>query len=180
MNKLVGIILAVGACVAAARADESAFDFNCSRARSMVRLMQRGPDVVINHAAADAVRYRDRTIPGWTCLMTPLPPMRDGRTYLESLDCYAKSDNSKPNDDDFAGAGEVFKNNLTPFNECFGNDLLGETPVSYTRTSRGEGIIAMLKNKYAGVPILVTYGYFWDSTTGQPIVWKTVVGYQRQ
>jgi hypothetical protein len=179
MNKiLIGLLF--GAAIATARADGSAFDFNCERVKSMVRLMQRGPDAVVNHAASNVVRYRDRTIPGWTCVMTPLPPMRDNRVYLQSLDCYANNDKSVVVESDFSEAGETFKNNLTSFYQCFKDDLVSETPVSYTRTSRGEGIIGVLKDEFEGVPLLVTYGYFWDSTTKQPIIWQTIVGYQRQ
>ena len=146
----------------------------------MIALLEQGPDATVNQAAADAVSYRDDTIQGWTCLMTPLPPMQNGRIYLESLDCYRSNGAKSVSEQDFSSAGEIFKRNLDAFYKCFGDDLMSETPVSYVRTTRGEGIIGLLKNSYRRRHILVTYGYLQDSSRHTPLTWQTIVGYSKQ
>lgn len=180
MNTLLVAIAFSMTQVATAFAGESGFDFRCVEVKSMIDLMTEGPDAVIDQASDDPVTYRDKTIPGWTCLMTPLPPMRNGRVYLQSLDCYAENGAKTVDERDFTNAGEIFKKNLAAFYKCFRDDLMNETPVSYMGTSRGEGIRGMLKSAYHGRHILVTYGYVRNSSPITPIVWQTVVGYSRE
>ena len=153
------------------------FDFACYEVKALVRLMQEGPTEVINRAADDPVVYRDRSIRGWTCLMTPLPPMRNGRPYLQSLDCYSDNGDNHVTEQELAASGTLFQKNLASFYACFGTDLLNEAPVSYTQNNRGEGIRAVLRNSYNGRHVIVQYGYLWDQVQTGRIVWQSIVGY---
>jgi hypothetical protein len=180
MIKSLTALFLSAATLSSVAAESNNFDFGCHDVKSMIELMEEGPEDVVKQAADDPADYRDNTISGWTCAMTPLPPMRNGRIYLQSLDCFTDNGQKHVTDDDFATAGEIFKKNLGAFYDCFGKGLLTETPVSYTRTSRGEGIIGVLKNTYEGRHIIVQYGYFWDSTRPTPIIWQTIVGYGRE
>jgi hypothetical protein len=172
-------LIFVGALVAAssAAASDSRFNFSCSEVKALVEHMEDGPTDVIDWAADDPVEYRDNSISGWVCVMTPLPPLKHGRPYLQSLDCYADNGDSHVTEGDLASAGELFKSNLNRFNACFRTDLLTEAPVSYTGGHRGEGIRAVLKSDYDGHHIVVQYGYLWDQVKTGRIVWQTIVGY---
>lgn len=168
-----------GAAIVASSVTSAAdrFDFACRDVKAMVRMMEDGPDEVIRQAADDPVAYRDRSIRGWTCLMTPLPPMRNGRIYLQSLDCYADNGDNHVTERDLAASGALFQKNLASFNACFGTDVLSEAPISYTDNHRGEGIRAILGNSYGGHHIIVQYGYLWDQAQTGRIVWQSIVGY---
>lgn len=159
----------------AASADR--FDFACSDVKELVRLIEKGPTEALNEAGDDPVAYRDRSIRGWTCLVTPLPPLRDGRPYLQSFDCYADNGSSNVTEQSLSAAGTQFQKNLASFNACFGRDLLTEAPVSYAQNHRGEGIRAVLSDSYGGHHIIVQYGYLWDQVQTGRIVWQSIVAY---
>ncbi len=169
------IVIAITSTDVAASADR--FDFACHEVKAMVHGMQDGPTDVINRAADDPVAYRDQTIRGWTCLMTPLPPLRNGVPYLQSLDCYADNSDNHVTEQDLSAAGALFQKNLASFNACFGSELLTEAPVTYTHGHRGEGIRAVLSDSYGGHHIIVQYGYLWDTVQTGRIVWQATVGY---
>jgi hypothetical protein len=179
MNKR--IMAFVGSIIAAssATAADSKFNFACHDVKALVNLMEDGPTDVINRAADDPVEYRDNSIRGWTCLMTPLPPLRNGRPYLKSLDCYADNGDSNVTEVALSASGETFKKNLDPFHSCFGHDIITEAPVSYTGNNRGEGIRAILRNRYDDHHVIVQYGYLWDQVKTGRIVWQTIIAYGR-
>jgi hypothetical protein len=173
------VVVFVGAILLGptSNASDSKFDFACQEVKALVDLMENGPTDVINQAADDPVQYRDHSIRGWTCLMTPLPPLRHGRPYLKSLDCYADNGDSHVNEQALSASGETFKRNMDPFHACFRGSILTEAPVSYTDNHRGEGIRAVLSNTYQGHHIIIQYGYLWDQIQTGRIVWQTIIGY---
>lgn len=163
--------------ITTAFAASSPFDFRCRDVKDLVDLVGDGPDAVIQDLQQGRREFIEDTVEGWKCSTDPFPPSRNGRTYLVGVQCAATDEIKAVTDATLAQAGEIFKRNLSAFYSCFGQQLVNETPKSYTRTSHGEGIIGVLSNSVNGHHLIVEYSYFWDSTVHIPIMWTTKVGY---
>jgi len=176
MKSLTALVL-TAATISSVAVSRDKVDFSCHDVKSMIELLEDGPEDVVKQVADDPVDYRDNHHIG-VDVRNDAPSANAQRNNLPSeLGLLYGQRPKHVTDDDFATAGESFKRGLGAFYDCFGKELLTETPVSYTRTSRGEGIIGILKDTYKGRHIIVQYGYFWDSAHATPIVWQTIVGY---
>jgi hypothetical protein len=176
MNRIMGVLILSLFAGSAAAQDES---FHCDAAKRLLGWLEGGPDRVTEELQRDPSRFTRETIPGWVCLTTPFPPERNGHRYVENISCSLQTGSNNPSDADFATAGKSFQKNLNAYYGCFGDDILNTTPQSYTRTTRGEGMIGLLKRSVGGHPLLIEYGYFRNSSPATPIIWEITAGYSQ-
>jgi hypothetical protein len=177
MNRNRVLAFAVAILPMTSASADSPFDFRCDDVQLLVDIIENGPNAVVRRLQRRREDFIHETLSGWKCSTDPFPPERNGRVYVEGVVCEATDDIKSVTDANFQEAGEIFKRNLDKFYSCFGDDLINETPKTYVRTSRGEGILGMLTNRFHGHHLIVEYGYFWDSTLHIPIVWTTRVTY---
>jgi hypothetical protein len=165
------------ALLSAAAGATGPYDFSCDDVKQLVRLIEAGPDAVVRKFTDYPSVFTKGAINGWTCLTDPLPPLRNNRIYLKAIECVATNDDKLVSEDEMADAGATFMGNVRSFQRCFGENLLNETPKSYARKTRGEGIVGVLSNTFMNRHILVEYGYFRNTSPPSPLYWQTIVGY---
>jgi hypothetical protein len=151
--------------------------FHCNAAKRMVNRLTLGPDGIATELRQQPLQFTRQMIPGWICLTTPFPPEQDGRNYVQDISCSLPTGGKDPSDTDFAAAGELLRNGLNSFFNCFRDDLIRSMPKSYSNTTRGEGIVGLLKQTFNGHPLLVEYGYFRNASPPTAIIWELTVGY---
>lgn len=153
--------------------------FHCDAAKQMLSWLAGGPDRVIAELQRQPARFTQQTIPGWVCLTTPFPPERDGHGFVQDLNCSLRVGTLNPTDVEFTRAGEFFRQQLNKFYSCFGDDLINSMPKSYANTTRGEGVVGLLKQGFADHPLLIEYGYFRNESPATPIIWEITAGYSQ-
>jgi hypothetical protein len=147
------------------------YDFDCDGAKRIVETLKLGPDRITQMSTDWFVKEQ---MSGWECIPDPLPPERNGRAYIEAIECVRSDGRTPVTLKELAEAGAVYKRNLRAALSCFPENL-GSTPISYDNTSRGEGILVPtgeFTKDGAGreYHVLLEYTYFQDSDS--PIYWR--------
>lgn len=154
--------------------------FDCKGAHDLVDLLMEGPEETVLELELDPEEFIYDTMSGWRCGVDPYPPFRNGAPFVSFLECVWDDPLERPSEEDFKMAGKTFKKNLSSALECF-PDSRAEFPISYQRTTRGEGIQIVLDetalNPVTGKQhnLILSHTYVQDRKT--PLFWITKVGY---
>lgn len=149
-------------------------DFDCEGAKQLVRELKRGPDGIVKRIDRDAMGFVNGTVAGWQCMPIPSPPERNGRVYLEALECIYITTVENPTQGDLAEAGRLYQKNLKSIFQCFPKST-NSVPILEAGLSQGDGILITTGDEIrspAGedYQILFEYSYFIDGDT--PLFWK--------
>ena len=155
-------------------------NFDCNGAQRLVALIAEGPEEVVAELEIDPEDFAFDSMAGWRCGVNPFPPFRNNVPFVSSLECIWDDPLEKPSEEDFIKAGGKFKKNLSSLLECF-PDSRAEFPISYQRTTRGEGMKIILDETAVNPAsekqhnLYLSYTYVQDKKT--PLFWITEVGY---
>ena len=170
------LTLSLFLCAVASAAVE---DFDCSGARSLVRLLARGPDAVYEHLNENGQEFVTETIDGWNCFPEPLEMEEGSRIVVRELECFYTTQDTRLSEDDFVRAGEIFKRNVSSILECFEGDIINQAPKSYSGEVRGEALLFLLDRDVRSsvtAKVLLEYGYY-RAKPGTPLYWEVTAGY---
>ncbi len=154
-------------------------DFFCSGAEDLVEKIEEGVDNVVEEFFTDTEFFVEYTVIGWQCAPEPLPPIKNGRNFLEKIQCFTSNDDRRVTSQDLREAGEIFQQNIPEIYECFGDNILNEAFPSANENGRlqAERMNILLSDNWLGNNIVFEYGYFRSEETRSPIIWEMAVGF---